>query len=194
MVSEKEPLWRLTGSSMRHKSSSFNSRRAGVSLHSGEALTGTLIGVTRGVTMLCVSDCVPDMGVDGVAQGSVGGSCTTGGGGASACTAGSGGDGCLCEKMITLLWFASVSSLPSSLSPGGSGYNGFCCLPHSAKSLARSLPSICTWEGTLYQLSVPWWSAMSCRSSSQSLGCSMGPCDPCQPRIFQILAAPVTPR
>ena len=72
--------------------------------------------------------------------------------------------------MITLLWFASVSSLPSSLSPGGSGYNGFCCLPHSAKSLARSLPSICIWKGTLYQLSVPWWSATSWRSLEEWIG------------------------
>ena len=129
---------------MRHRSSSFKSRRAGVSLHNGEALTDTLIGVTRGVTMLCASDCVPDMGADGVAHGGVEGSCTTGGGAEPAHSAGSGGDGCLCEKMITLLWFASVLALPSSLSPGGSGYSGFCCRPHSAKSLARSLPSICT--------------------------------------------------
>ena len=76
---------------MRQKSRSFKSGRAGVSLHNGEALTGTLIGVTRGVTMLCVSQCVPDMGADGVAHGGVEGTCTTGGGGERACTAGSGG-------------------------------------------------------------------------------------------------------
>ena len=76
---------------MRHRSSSFKSRRAGVSLHNGEAVTGTLIGVTRGVTILCISDCVPDMVADGVAHGGVEGSCTTGGGGEPARSAGSGG-------------------------------------------------------------------------------------------------------